>query len=96
MNTDLIKQLAETAAIEMGEEELEAQAAALEEFVSFTGNLLSVNTEGLPAETHPFTETGVNRLREDEITNEDHAKEYTAAAPDSKDRYYRVPRTVET
>ena len=95
MNIDLIKQLAETAAIDLSPEELVAQTVALEEFVLFTEGLLSVDTEGQPAQTHPFAETGVNRLREDEVTNEDHGKEYATTAPDSKDRYYRVPRTVE-
>ena len=95
MDIELTKQLAETAAIDLNPEELEAQAAALEEFVSFTEGLLSVNTEGLPARTHPFAETGENRLREDKVTNEDHGKEYATTSPDSKGRYFRVPRTVE-
>ena len=95
MNIDQIKQLAETAAIDMSPEELEAQAAALQALVSYTECLLSVDTKGMPLQTHPFAETGANRLREDEVTNEDHGKEYATTAPDSKDRYFRVPRTIE-
>jgi len=95
IDTKFTGYLAGVAAIDMGEEELEAQRRDLERIVSFTGRLSDLDTEGLPCQTHPFGDSGGNRLRADEITNEDHTKELIAAAPDSKGPYIRVPRTVE-
>ena len=98
VDINTMKQLAEIAAIEMGPEEVAEQTAILKELAACTANLLSVETEGLPRQTHPFADAGAdgaNRLREDVVTSEDHAKEFTAAAPDSKGAYFRVPRTVE-
>ena len=90
-----ITQLSVTAAIELSPAELEEQLAALEKTAVYTAWLGEIDTKGMPLQTHPFAETGLNRLREDEVTNENHAKDFTAAAPDSSDSYFRVPRTVE-
>ena len=95
VNEELIKQLAETAAIHMEPEELQAAVHDLEAHIAFTDSLLGIDTTGASEQTHTFAETGLNRLREDKVTNKDHAKELTAAAPDSKDSYFRVPRTIE-
>ena len=91
----LIKRLAETAALEIPPEELEVHRQTLENMAAYTARLGKIDTAGLPLMTHPFGETGANRLREDKVTNEDHAKEFTAAAPDSKENHFRVPRTIE-
>ena len=50
---------------------------------------------GLGGADGPGGSDGLNRLREDEVTNEDRTKEWMAAAPDSKGPYIRVPRTIE-
>ena len=91
----LMKHLAETAAIDMGAEEMEAQRHDLERIAAYTGRLAGLDTAGIPEQTHPFGATGINRLRADEVANDGHTQEYIAAAPDSKGPYFRVPRTVE-
>ena len=91
----LIKHLAETAAIDMGAKEMAAQQHDLERIAAYTGKLAGLDTAGMPEQTHPFGTTGINRLRADEITNDDRKEEFIAAAPDSKGPYFRVPRTVE-
>ncbi|MCL1895621.1 MAG: Asp-tRNA(Asn)/Glu-tRNA(Gln) amidotransferase subunit GatC [Clostridiales bacterium] len=95
VDTNLIKHLAEIAAIDMGEEELMAQQRDLERIAAYTARLAELDTSDVPAQTHPFGEAGVNCLRDDEVTNVDQAEELVAAAPDSKGPYFRVPRTVE-
>ena len=97
MNIDgnLIKKLATVAAIEMGADELEAQRRDLERIVTYTGRIAGVDTEGKPELIYPLGSDGENRLRADEVTNEDCTKVLIAAAPDSKGPYIRVPRTVE-
>lgn len=90
-----IEHLAALAAIDFGEEELEAQRRDLERIAAYTRQLINLDTEGLSEQTHPFGQDGNNRLRTDEVTNKDRTEEWIAAAPDSKGSYIRVPRTVE-
>ena len=95
IDNNQIKQLAEIAALELPPEELEAQAKVLNQYIGFTEELLSIDTTDLPLDAYFFGEKENNCLREDEVTNEDHAKELVSSAPDSKENYFRVPRTVE-
>jgi len=96
-----IEFLADLAKIEMGPEEMEAQRRSLEQIATFTECLNGLDTADMPEQTHPFGSGGSNekggmdRLREDEVTNEDMTEEWMKAAPDSKGRYFRVPRTIE-
>jgi len=96
-----IEFLAGLAKIEMGPEETEAQRRDLERIATYTECLNGLDTADMPEQSHPFGTAGpygkggMDRLREDEVTNEDLTEEWMRAAPDSKGRYFRVPRTVE-
>jgi len=96
-----IESLADLAKIEMGPEEMEAQRRDLERIATFTECLGELDTAGQPEQSHPHGiggpdgKGGMDRLREDEVTSEDLTEEWMSAAPDSKGRYFRVPRTIE-
>jgi len=96
-----IEFLAGLAKIEMGPEETEAQRRDLEMIATYTECLAKLDTEDMPEQSHPFGIAGSNGMggmgliREDEVTNEDMTEEWMKAAPDSKGRYFRVPRTIE-
>jgi len=96
-----IEFLAGLAKIEMGPEETEGQRRDLERIASYTECLNGLNTDDMDEQSHPFGiggpdgKGGMDRLREDEVTNEDLAEEWMRAAPDSKGRLFRVPRTIE-
>ena len=89
------------AKIDMGPEETESQRRDLERIATFTECLKNLDTDKESGLSHPFGtgglngEGGMDRLREDEVTNEDKTAEWMKAAPDSKGRYFRVPRTIE-
>jgi len=89
------------AKIEMGPEEMEAQRRDLERIATYTECLTKLDTTDMPEQSHPFGtcgpdgKGGMDRLREDEVTNEDLTEEWMKAAPDSKGRFFRVPRTIE-
>ena len=89
------------AKIDMGPEEMESQRRDLERIATYTECLKNLDTDKEPGQSHPFGtgglngEGGMDRLREDEVTNEDLTEEWRRAAHDSKGRYFRVPRTVE-
>ena len=109
IDTKQLQKLAALAQIELGPEETEAQRLALERVSTFCEKIAELDTAGLPCQSHPFGsgdpgfaggagaggEDGINRFRLDEVTNEDRAEEWIAAAPDKKGLYIRVPRTVE-
>ena len=101
IDTKQIEFLADLAKIEMGPDEMETQRQNLERLATFTECLNGLDTTGMPEQTHPFGSGGTNgkggmdRLREDEVTNEDMTEEWMEAAPDSKGRYFRVPRAIE-
>ena len=96
-----IEFLAELAKIDMGTEEMEAQRYDLERIATYTECLNGLDTTDMPEQSHPFGPSGLDgrggmaRLREDEVTNKDQTAEWMRAAPDSKGRYFRVPRTIE-
>jgi len=91
-----IDYLSELAKIELGPEEKEAQRRDLERVATFAECLTVLDTKDMPAQSHPFgIGESMDRLREDEATNEDMAAEWMKAAPDSKGRFFRVPRTIE-
>ena len=93
--------LAGLAKIEMAPEEREEYRSDLERIATFTECLAGLDTAEMPGQSHPFGIGGANgkggmdRLRKDEVSNEDRAAEWMKAAPDSKGRYLRVPRTIE-
>ena len=96
-----IEFLAGLAKIEMGPEETEEQRLDLERIATYTECLNGLDASDMPEQSHPFGASGpdgkggMDRLREDEVTNEDMTAEWMRAAPDSKGRYFRVPRTIE-
>jgi len=98
---NLIDYLADLSKVELGAEEKEAQRRDLERIATYTECLKELDTTAAFEQTHPFGidgadgRGGMDHLRADEVTNEDRAEEWTKAAPDSKDKYFRVPRTIE-
>jgi len=101
INEKRIEELADLAKIDMGPEEMEAQRLDLEKIATYTACLSGLDTTDMHEQTHPFGNCGINgnggidRLREDEVTNEDMTAAWMRAAPDNKGRFFRVPRTIE-
>ena len=89
----IIEYLADLSRLELNPEEKEARKKDLADILTYMGKLDELDTTDLPEMTHPFD--SVNRFREDEITNGDRRDEMLSNAPDKKDSYFKVPRTVE-
>ena len=53
----------------------------------------TVNTDGVEPMAHPH-EVAL-RLRDDAVTESDHAAEYLAVAPEVRNRMYIVPHVIE-
>ena len=89
----VIEYLADLSRLELKEEEKEARKKDLADILTYMEKLDELETDGLPEMTHPFD--NVNRFREDIITNEDRRVELLKNAPEKRDSYFKVPRTVE-
>jgi aspartyl-tRNA(Asn)/glutamyl-tRNA(Gln) amidotransferase subunit C len=89
----MIAYLADLARLELGEEEKESLKKDLADILNYVAKLEELDTEGVPELTHPFA--AENRFREDVVVNGDRAQELIKIAPDSRGRYFKVPRTVE-
>ncbi len=85
--------LAEVSRLTLGAEEKDARKKDLEETLDGLERLNELELTDIPEMTQPSS--GVNRFREDVVTNEARTGELLANAPDSSGPYFRVPRTVE-
>ena len=88
-----IEYLADLSRLELNAEEKDARKKDLADILTYMEKLNELDTTDMSEMTHPFD--NVNRFREDEITNDDRRSEMLANAPDKKDSYFKVPRTVE-
>ena len=93
INDDLIEYIGNLSRLHLSDEEKDARKNDLSDILDYMEKLNEIDTEGLPEMTHPFEKN--NRFREDEITNADSSGEMLSNAPDRKDNYFKVFKTVE-
>lgn len=89
----LIDYLGDLSRLYMTDEEKQARKGDLSNILDYIEKLSELDTDGVQEMTHPFDRS--NRFRDDIVTNADRAEEMLSNAPDSKGRYFKVPRTVE-
>jgi len=74
-------------------EEKEQAKTDLTGIIEYMAKLGELDTEGLPALSHPFAV--VNRFREDEVTQSYERGQILANAPVKSEEYFSAPKTVE-
>ena len=75
------------------DEEKNKTLAELNDIFAMVENMQSVNTDGIEPMAHPHE--AALRLREDKVTETDHAAEYQAVAPEVRNRLYILPPLIE-
>ena len=65
----------------------------LNDIFALVEKMQTVNTDGIEPMAHPH-EVAL-RLREDAVTETDHAAEYQVVAPEVRNRLYIVPQVIE-
>jgi aspartyl-tRNA(Asn)/glutamyl-tRNA(Gln) amidotransferase subunit C len=90
---ELIDYIGELSRLALSAEEKEARKKDLTDILNYMDKLNELDTTDLPEMTHPFD--AVNRFREDVVQNGDRRAEMLRNAPDRKDDYFRVFKTVE-
>ncbi|EGZ44925.1 Asp-tRNA(Asn)/Glu-tRNA(Gln) amidotransferase subunit GatC [Neisseria wadsworthii] len=88
-----VEKIAKLSRLSLSEEEKAQNLQELNDIFAMVEKMQTVDTEGVEPMAHPH-EVAL-RLREDTVTETDHAAEYQAVAPEVRNRLYIVPQVIE-
>lgn len=88
-----VEKIAKLSRLSLTEEEKAQNLQELNDIFAMVEKMQTVGTEGVEPMAHPH-EVAL-RLREDAVTETDHAAEYQAVAPEVRNRLYIVPQVIE-
>ena len=88
-----VEKIAKLSRLSLTDAEKAQNLQELNDIFSLVEKMQSVNTEGIEPMAHPHE--AALRLREDRVTETDHAAEYQAVAPEVRNRLYIVPQVIE-
>ncbi|MDO5070352.1 MAG: Asp-tRNA(Asn)/Glu-tRNA(Gln) amidotransferase subunit GatC [Neisseria zoodegmatis] len=88
-----VEKIAKLSRLSLTDAEKAQNLQELNDIFSLVEKMQTVNTEGIEPMAHPH-EVAL-RLREDAVTETDHAAEYQAVAPEVRNRLYIVPQVIE-
>ncbi|KPN71332.1 MULTISPECIES: Asp-tRNA(Asn)/Glu-tRNA(Gln) amidotransferase subunit GatC [Neisseria] len=88
-----VEKIAKLSRLSLTEEEKAQNLQELNDIFAMVEKMQTVDTEGVEPMAHPH-EVAL-RLREDAVTETDHAAEYQAVAPEVRNRLYIVPQVIE-
>lgn len=88
-----VEKIAKLSRLALNDDEKSATLEKLNAVFELVEKMQTVDTEGIAPMSHPH-EVAL-RLREDQITETDHAAEYQAIAPEVRERLYIVPQVIE-
>ena len=90
---DQIRRIADLARLELSEPEVAAMQQELSSILALVGQMAAVDTENVEPMSHP--QAAMQRLREDEVTEQDRREPFQAIAPQTEDGLYLVPKVIE-
>lgn len=93
INEELIQYIGDLSRLDLSEEEKKQAQSDLSDILDYMEKLNELDTAGLPEMAHPFE--AVNRFREDVVTNADDSENLLSNAPQRKNSWYKVFKTVE-
>ncbi|PCI80978.1 MAG: Asp-tRNA(Asn)/Glu-tRNA(Gln) amidotransferase GatCAB subunit C [SAR86 cluster bacterium] len=88
-----VEKIAHLARLHISESETEEVTTRITDILTLIDQMQSVDTEGVEPLAHPLDV--VQRLRVDEITEEDQRDRLQQLAPASEDGLYLVPKVLE-
>ena len=88
-----VEKIARLSRLSLTEAEKAQNLQQLNDIFALVEKMQTVNTGGIEPMAHPH-EVAL-RLREDAVTETDHAAEYQAVAPEVRNRLYIVPQVIE-
>ncbi|VAW64844.1 Aspartyl-tRNA(Asn) amidotransferase subunit C @ Glutamyl-tRNA(Gln) amidotransferase subunit C [hydrothermal vent metagenome] len=90
---DEVKNIAHLARIDIEEKNIEGYASNLSGILQLVEQMNSVDTENVKPMAHPMDVS--QRLRADEILEENQREIFQKVAPETEDGLYLVPRVIE-
>ncbi len=88
-----VEQIARLARLAVSEEELDSVASGLSNILDLVAQMESADTSGVEPMAHPLHM--VQRLRADEVTEQNQREKFQSVAPQVEDGLYLVPRVIE-
>ena len=88
-----VEKIAKLSRLRLTDNEKNNVLQELNNIFEMVEKMQTVDTEGVEPMTHPH-EVAL-RLRQDAVTETDHAAEYQAVAPEVRNRLYIVPQVIE-
>jgi aspartyl-tRNA(Asn)/glutamyl-tRNA(Gln) amidotransferase subunit C len=89
---DVVK-IAHLARIEIKDDEIESYVGELSGILGFVERLNAADTTGVTPMAHPLDQ--VQRLRVDEVTEENQRELFQSIAPETENGLYLVPQVIE-
>ena len=88
-----VEKIAKLSRLTLSDDETNSTLEKLNAVFALVEKMQTVNTDGVEPMAHPH-EVAL-RLRDDAVTESDHAAEYLAVAPEVRNRMYIVPHVIE-
>ncbi len=93
LGPDDVKNIAHLARLNINESDIEGYASSLSSILDLVEQMNSVNTEGVTPMAHP--QDVAQRLREDEVLEENQREHFQNIAPATENGLYLVPKVIE-
>ncbi|MCP4995875.1 MAG: Asp-tRNA(Asn)/Glu-tRNA(Gln) amidotransferase subunit GatC [Gammaproteobacteria bacterium] len=88
-----VEKIAHLARLAVNEDELVSVASDLSNILSLVEQMNQVDTTGVTPMAHPLHM--VQRLRDDEVTEQDNREQFQSIAPATEKGLYLVPKVIE-
>ncbi|ORU90305.1 MAG: asparaginyl/glutamyl-tRNA amidotransferase subunit C [Cycloclasticus sp. symbiont of Poecilosclerida sp. M] len=88
-----VRKIAHLARIEIQNKDTPAYASDLTNIMGLVAQMAAVDTSNIEPMAHPMEQT--QRLRVDEVTEQDNREKFQSIAPDVEQGVYLVPRVIE-
>lgn len=93
LSQDDVKKIAHLARIEMSDSEIDQISPELTNILGMVAQMDKVDTTGIAPMAHPFD--AMQRLRVDEVTEENQRDYFQQLAPDTEQGLYLVDKVME-
>ena len=93
LKTDDVLDIAQLARLHIGSEEIDRYATDLSNILDLVEQMNRVDSSGVEPLSNPLDAT--QRLRDDEVTENDQRDKFQQIAPDVAEGFYRVPKVIE-
>jgi len=90
--SDIIK-ISQLAKIALTPSEIKTYSVQMSDILQFIEQMNSVNTDAIEPLAHPFD--NIQRLRKDEVTENDERVQFQNIAPQTEAGFYVVPKVIE-